>query len=312
MSRRGRFRYSRYWYKPAQPRDVKGGIKAQSVRGKFGQTWWGRRWTEAVEAQTNKNRISRGRHYARRGQVADLGIESGQATASVQGSGSKPYRARIMVNAYSDEERGRLARELSGRPVLVAKLLAGEMPEDIEELFERLGLPLFPWGRKDLVARCACLDWMMPCKHGAAVCFLLAEVFDQDPFLLFKLRGLEREDLLAMTSVSGTEPSGKRAKRRKSKSPGREPAKPRAGRGFSVRKAASNASVLSSEPLPPDPEEFWTSPPEVLFDPGAAVAPSLDAALPRRLGRFPLWRSHRDLADFLPPIYRTVSETSRD
>ena len=83
---------------------------------------------------------------------------------------------------------------LSQQVIFTAKLLAGEMPQDIEQAFTDAGLSLFPAQSKDLDTECSCPDWSNPCKHIAAVYYLLGEEFDRNPFLIFKLRGMEREE----------------------------------------------------------------------------------------------------------------------
>src|SRR5204862_3418808 len=91
----------------------------------------------------------------------------------------------------------RVVKALGGQAVFAAKLLAGEMPQDIEKVFADVDLSLFPEKAKDLTTDCSCPDWSNPCKHVAAVYYLLGEEFDRDPFLLFRLRGLSREELFA-------------------------------------------------------------------------------------------------------------------
>src|SRR5438128_9744848 len=79
-----------------------------------------------------------------------------------------------------------------------AKLTSGEMPNDIETVFRSASLSLFPEKRKDLKTDCSCPDWSNPCKHVAAVYYLLGEEFDRDPFLIFKMRGLARDELVGL------------------------------------------------------------------------------------------------------------------
>ena len=186
------------YYEPTQPKQVKGGIKAQSKRGGFGQSWWARRWIEVLESFDIEARLSRGRSYARRGQVLSVEIQEGTVEATVQGSRPHPYRVAIAVKTLSRGEWEKLAEALSTRAIFSAKLLAGEMPENIDEAFKDAGLALFPSKRGDLETDCSCPDWSNPCKHVAAVYYLLGEEFDRDPFLIFKLRGLGREELTAL------------------------------------------------------------------------------------------------------------------
>ena len=86
---------------------------------------------------------------------------------------------------------------MASRAVFLAKLLSGEMPVEIEEAFVESSTTLFPELDDDLVSACSCPDWENPCKHVAAVFYLMAEAFDDDPFLIFAWRGRDKEGLLA-------------------------------------------------------------------------------------------------------------------
>lgn len=185
------------YFPPSKPRQVQGGLKAKSARGKIATTWWSTRFIDLLEQMGMGSRLTRGRNYARRGQVLSLALAPGLVTASVQGSRVKPYRVRIGVTAYGKAEWARVEERLSADAWFVAQLLAGEMPLEIEQVFAELGLDLFPRRFDDLMLDCSCPDWEVPCKHLAAAFYLLAERLDTDPFELLAWRGREREDLLA-------------------------------------------------------------------------------------------------------------------
>ncbi|MGH3647520.1 MAG: SWIM zinc finger family protein [Micromonosporaceae bacterium] len=172
-------------------------MKARSSRGAIAATWWSQRFVAVLEDIGMGNRLQRGRNYARRGQVISLDIDAGMVTARVQGSRSRPYRVRIGVTAYGKLEWAKLEQALADNAWYAAKLLAGEMPDDIEDAFAGLGLPLFPAAAEQLSMDCSCPDWESPCKHLAAVFYLLAEAFDDDPFNILAWRGRERDELLA-------------------------------------------------------------------------------------------------------------------
>ena len=165
---------------------------------KFGLTWWGQRWIAALEAlgQAYANRLPRGRTYARRGAVTDLVIRAGQVTARVAGSRPAPYRVSMAISVFSDPQWTAAAHALARQLRHSAALLDGRMPEDIDETLDVVGLSLFP-GPGDLTTRCSCPDVANPCKHVAAVHYVLARSFDADPFLLPTLRGRDRPALLA-------------------------------------------------------------------------------------------------------------------
>jgi uncharacterized Zn finger protein len=176
---------------------VDGGLKARSTRGPIGQTWWSERFIEVLEDIGLGSRLERGRHYARRGQVISLDVDPGQVTAVVQGSRPRPYRTRIGITAFGKAEWAQVERALAGNAWYAATLLAGDMPEDIEDVFAGLGLALFPATAADLSLDCTCPDQAVPCKHLAATFYLLAEAFDDDPFAILAWRGRDRDDLLA-------------------------------------------------------------------------------------------------------------------
>ncbi|MBI4851025.1 MAG: SWIM zinc finger family protein [Acidobacteria bacterium] len=178
------------------PRPVKDGIKAKKQRGTIGETWWSKRFLEVLHSFNIGARLDRGRSYARRGQVINIDIEEGLVSAKVQGSRSTPYKIKIKLKALSKKEWEQVEKALVERAIFLASLLAGEMPKDIEEAFIGVNLSLFPSRISDLNTECSCPDWSNPCKHIAAVYYILAEQFDEDPFLLFTWRGRTKEELI--------------------------------------------------------------------------------------------------------------------
>ncbi|MFC6085317.1 SWIM zinc finger family protein, partial [Sphaerisporangium aureirubrum] len=181
------------WFEASAPIQVEGGLRARSKRGSIGEQWWSRRFIDILENVCDPGRLSRGRAYARKGQVLEIGLSPGSVRAEVQGSRPDPYEVTITIPAFGDADWTRVERELSTRALYRAKLLAGEMPPEIVEVFDALGLPLFP---ADLDMDCTCPDWGHPCKHLSAVLYLLAESFDDDPFLILAWRARPRETLL--------------------------------------------------------------------------------------------------------------------
>jgi uncharacterized Zn finger protein len=278
----------RFWeYYPRFPRSVpcaaKGGIKASSKRGSFGTSWWAKRWIAVLESFDIGARLGRGRSYARNGQVLSIDIAEGVVKAKVQGSRPQPYAVTVEVQALAAKEWEQLVEALSGQALFVAKLLAGEMPQDIEQVFESAKLSLFPRKQADLKTDCSCPDWSNPCKHVAAVYYLLGEEFDRDPFLLFRLRGLGRDDLLQRLSRL---------------TPATEPA----------RDTAEPTAVEPAEPLSADAAGFWSAGrlPDDLF--GEVRTPPVSAAWLRRLGNFPFWRGETSLRDELEPVYEKAAQ----
>src|SRR5689334_7122948 len=182
---------------PARPIRVDGGIRARSKRGAIGGQWWSRRFIEVLESYGMSSRLARGRSYARAGQVLDFELSQGKVTARVQGSRPRPYQVRIGVLPLTTAQWRRVLDRLAGQALFRAKLLAGEMPREIEEVFAECGTPLFPGSAADLDMHCNCPDLGMPCKHLAGVCYVLAEEFDRDPFRMLAWRGKARDELLA-------------------------------------------------------------------------------------------------------------------
>ena len=131
-------------FPPSRPRKAEGGIKARSKRGSIGERWWSRRFIDVLESFGLQSRLSRGRNYARSGQVLSLDIGTGQVTAQVQGSRVKPYKVKLTVDPLTTRQWQRVAEALAARAVFRARLLAGEMPAEIEEVFAGCGTPLFP------------------------------------------------------------------------------------------------------------------------------------------------------------------------
>ena len=199
------------WYPTARPRPVDG-LKARSTRGQIGQTWWSQRFIEVLEAIGMGSRLQRGKNYARRGQVISLEVAPGLANAQVQGSRARPYRVRIGITAFDKGQWSQIEGVLAEDALFAAALLAGEMPSDIEDIFDGVGLSLFPGRARELSMDCSCPDDAVPCKHLAAAFYLLAEAFDEDPFVILAWRGREREDLLEnLAAARSGRPVGGRA-----------------------------------------------------------------------------------------------------
>ncbi|MEV0156139.1 SWIM zinc finger family protein [Micromonospora sp. NPDC050686] len=178
------------------PLPVDGGLRARSTRGAIGVSWWSRRFLEVLESFALGTRLTRGRSYARRGQVRSLEITSGRVTATVQGSRPQPYRVTIGLAPFPPRVWARLERDLAALAFFSARLLAGDLPAELEEVFAAAGAPLFPAEVDELTQRCSCPDFAVPCKHLAATFYLLAEAFDADPFELLRWRGRGRAELL--------------------------------------------------------------------------------------------------------------------
>ncbi len=278
------------YYKPTKPRAVKGGIKAQSKRGAFGESWWAKRWIAVLESFDIGARLGRGRSYARKGQVMNVDISKGAVKAKVQGSSSRPYSITIKIKALPEADWKKLAQALASEALFAAKLLAGEMPQEIEQSFTQAGLSLFPEKLRDLETNCSCPDWSNPCKHIAAVYYLLGEEFDRDPFLIFRLRGMSREELIELLGATDIG------------------AVPRT----STSQTQTTANEAPREAIAANADSFWRGGdlPADLF--GEINPPPVSAALPKRLGNFPFWRGTEGFLEALDPVYAQASARGLD
>ena len=185
-----------HWFKPTKAIETRDGIKARSQRGAFAKNWWAQRWIAALERFVDSGRLARGRSYARKGQVLSIEETKDGISARVQGSMRTPYKIKIQISPLTDSEWNQVIDALSEQAIFTAQLLAGEMPQDIEQAFERAKVSLFPSTRRDLKTDCSCPDPANPCKHIAATHYILGERFDEDPFLIFRLRGRTQEQVI--------------------------------------------------------------------------------------------------------------------
>ena len=190
-------RYDYYGYfTPSKPIETDEGLKAKSQRGAFVKNWWATRWIKAMERLVDAGRLRRGRTYARRGQVLSIKETKNGIEAKVQGSRRTPYKVTFEIHRLTDRQWEQVIDVLADQAIFTAQLLAGEMPQEIEQAFAAAGVSLFPEKSAELITNCSCPDWANPCKHVAAVHYILGEQFDEDPFLLFRLRGRTQEQIL--------------------------------------------------------------------------------------------------------------------
>ncbi len=288
-------------WEPSRPLPVDGGIAARSKRGPIGETWWSQRFIALLESFGVGSRLQRGRNYARRGQVVELDVEPGIVIAKVQGSRYTPYRVRIRCKALSEQQWRRLERAMASQALPLAKLLAGEMPRDIEDVFAPCKLTLFPRSHPELKASCTCPDWENPCKHIAAAYYILAERFDRDPFQIFAWRGREKDELLEHLRAVRAGRSVARA----------------AGAGRRTGGAGTAAATPVAPPVrseSPGPalideiDSFWHSGPalcDLHVNPFAVEATD---ALLRQLGPAPVDVGGENLVELLAPAYRALAE----
>ena len=340
MARYGRRDWGDF-YPRTSPRRVEGGVKARTKKGSFAKTWWGERFLKALEAMDPDmgGRLARGRNYARRGQVLGIRIEAGSVSAEVQGSRPRPYRVRIALRTIPGDRTAHVAERAGAQAYVASSLLGSIMPPELEDAFVAEGVPLFPESDRELTTDCSCPDWSNPCKHIAAVYYLLAEELDRDPFLLLRLRGIDPQAFLAEVASgmlpaenvpndptdSEARPTGTQARshtdRDEKRRSGREERAHEEGRLSAEAEGVEPAPKASSRPegdrtpLSADPVWFWqgkplhpvgevsqTGPEPIPFRPPALAAP-----LVRSLGPLAFWRGSRPLEEVAGAVLSRAS-----
>src|SRR6266700_129249 len=164
------------------------------------RNWWGTAWVEKMERLAEKHRFADGDQYARSGHVHSLRSDGRTISAKVQESRDVSYGVRITFDAFSTEQWDRLLANLRDSSAIAKSLAAGDLPLEIQTAFSKADLRFMPERYVDLHLECACPDWLKPCKHLVSVWLKFARDFDREPFLVFQLRGLKRDELLALLS----------------------------------------------------------------------------------------------------------------
>jgi uncharacterized Zn finger protein len=271
---------------PSVPIRTNKGIKARNQRGQFSQHWWARRWIEAMEGLVDQARLQRGRSYAGSGQVLSIVETQNGIEAKVQGSRPKPYEVTIQVTPLNDRQWDLVIDALSEQALFTAQLLAGEMPGNIEDAFKTAGVSLFPTQTGDLSSDCTCPDWANPCKHVAATHYILGDRFDDDPFLLFRMRGRTQEEILEAL------------RQRRSEAGSEDP--------------VVEAEVIETEtvtPLEETLDHFWETVDSLDNFPLTIRLASVDMALFKRLGE-PAFMGGESLQGLLKPIYDVFTRSA--
>jgi uncharacterized Zn finger protein len=279
-----------YNFERPGPRIPAKGIKAKTKpSARFGQTWWGGKWIGALERIVDPGRLQRGRSYARSGQVLNVDIKPGEVASRVQGSRPTPYKVKVHLEPLTEAEWEKVCDEMASQAIFAAKLLAGEMPQDIEEAFSAADVALFPASSRDLETECSCPDWANPCKHVAAVYYLLGETFDADPFLLFTLRGCSQEKLMdALRQRRSVDPL----------SDGESATGP------------AETDVPSAPPIDWRVDGFWTIGEGLDNVHIIVAAPLVSAEAIKRRGAPPFWSGPTDFNSVMGDAYRKISSAA--
>lgn len=210
---------------PLRPRRVRGGVKPASTllfdpskalpqEPALPTHWLAHRILRLVEQSAGGDESREGLQYAELGQTKRIAFEPGRIGAAVQGRQTRPYNVTLTLKTISEDDWGRLVQTMADQALHSARLLAGELPASVEEAFAPLGLRLVPTEPAELTPACSCGHSAPWCKHACCIAILFADALATDPFIIFQLRGLEREDLIerirqrraAASAVAGSAP----------------------------------------------------------------------------------------------------------
>ncbi len=318
-----------YQQKPLKPRKVRGGIKLVSSTGRYPDSWAAQRWMRLVEQAAPGDALVEGLGYATAGQTRRFGFDSGRIAGAVQGTSPAAYEVMLTLQPFTHEQSEKVIAAMIDQAVYAAKLLAGELPANIEDVFAPLGLRLFPVDPSEVVPTCSCRTRKMTsfapgsrppmspgmtpstappplpvapeptgpvspwCKHVCCIAYLAAERFTTDPFLIFTLRGLPREELL------------ERLRQRR--------AAAGSGSGGAMVYSATVPGVSDKEPVPLEQcmESFWDSGPGLDQVDMPIEPPEVSHPLLRRLGPSPFGGPGRfPLVGLLATCYEVISEAA--
>ncbi len=161
------------------------------MRKSYGNTYWGKEWLNSLTQIDYSNRLPRGRTYANKGAAGDIQIDGNRITAKVQGSRRRPYDISVSVNKFTPTEKAKIVQLVTENPIHLSKLLNRELPSQLDEACQRVGINIFPKSWNDMNGQCSCPDWAVPCKHLASVLYLIANEIDKNPFLVFELHDFD-------------------------------------------------------------------------------------------------------------------------
>nr|WP_322711365.1 SWIM zinc finger family protein [Nostoc sp. ChiSLP03a]MDZ8212581.1 SWIM zinc finger family protein [Nostoc sp. ChiSLP03a] len=269
---------------------------------KFSRTWWGDRFIQALEAFTDDNRLKRGRSYASGGKVKSFEIDLNKITAKVRGSVNPyfgvykepTYNIEIQITPIAKTRWNEAIQKLSSKASIISRLLLNEVPENIEDTFSNLGLHLLPHSSKDFKTKCSCPDYANPCKHIAGVYYLVASQLDNNPWLLFELRGLSKAELQAKLADS---PLGKALSEELNT------------KEIPLELSNSLYTQLEKQSLNqmPNAREFWLGTKRLPQTIEVATPGSICAILIKKQGDFPdFWHNDASFIETMEELYQRV------
>jgi len=276
---------------------------------KFSRTWWGKRFIEALEEFSDSSRLGRGRSYANNGKIIEYRIDKNKITATVRGSVNPyfgvykepKYNTKIEITPIDKNSWSKAIKYISSKASFVSKLLMNEVPDNIESAFADLGLHLLPHSKKDFKTNCSCPDWSNPCKHIAGVYYLVASQLDHNPFILFELRGLSKDELQAELAKS---PLGKALSSELT-----------ANKEIPLASATSYYTKIEKVTVTEkiSPREFWLGTKRLPSNIEVAEAASIPAILVKKQGDFPnFWQKDTSFISVMEELYQRVRTKNRD
>lgn len=170
------------------------------MKNSYGNTWWGQQWLNSLSKIDNSNRLPRGKTYANKGAVTKIDVKSNQILASVQGSAPRPYKITIGIPTFSDNEKREILHIIQQNPLFLSQLLNRELPVELDDAIKKVGVHIFPKTWRSFDMKCSCPDYAVPCKHLAAVLYIVANEIDKNPFMVFEMHAF---DLLKAMEQSG-------------------------------------------------------------------------------------------------------------
>jgi len=273
---------------PENPRRVRGGIKLQTKEGET-PGWITQRLLRVVEAAADGDVYREGLEYARQGQTRRIDFEEGVAKGSIQGRRQRPYVTKLHLEPFDAQQREALIEAMSSQAIYAAKLLAAELPPNIEDVFAPHGLRLFPAHPEEFKLTCSCREPEVWCKHAVCLAAMVAERLQTEPLLLFDLRGLPGEELIdhlrERRALAG-------------QGPGPQPVH---------RPHVPGAATHEPAPLDACVGSFWSMPPGAELPTARIEPPEVKQPLLRRLGPSP-FEGRFPLVGLLATCYEIVGD----